>query len=321
MAPTATQLLAELKTLRKGRGVYALKIRGQVGPALRALCGVTGADEPETVRAKVTDRLGGLAETLPADLQVAVRAGLALHPHAQQLFLSQRIQWLAEHLDRDERTARRRLDEGLHRLAEAAAGRGPRAGESLDGAGDEWRVAEFHAVLRLDLPSPEVVERRRIVAERDGLDHIEASVTLPPATEVGAVPGPLLVEMLYGGTIVRQEKIAESRFSFRVELPGALRAGEEHEYAMVFRLPPDQPMRTHYLLVSPRRCDLFDVRVRFDRARLPRAVWRVSAVFYVGLGDVQPAGEELEPDRAGEVHQRFRNPKPGFSYGVLWADP
>jgi hypothetical protein len=35
-------LVSELKGLRKGRGILASPIEGRVGPALRALCSVTG---------------------------------------------------------------------------------------------------------------------------------------------------------------------------------------------------------------------------------------------------------------------------------------
>jgi hypothetical protein len=79
-------------------------------------------------------------------------------------------------------------------------------------------------------------------------------------------------------------------------------------------------MRTHYMIVSPRRCDLFDLRVRFDPARPPVEVWQASGVFYVGLEDMQPGGERLAVDKAGEIHQQFHNLRPGFSYGVLWKN-
>jgi hypothetical protein len=317
MAGSADLFLEELKTLRKGRGVLALKIGGQVGPALRAFCGIARAEASESVRAKVTDRLADLARTLPDDLELAVRAGLALHPQAQQLFLSHRIQWLAEQLDRDERTARRRMDEGLHRLAEAAA-RHITAAHMPD---EGWYVEEFYAVLRLDLPCAEAIERRRIIAERDGIDHIDAMITLPREDADSTTSHDLHVEVVYGATLIRTEHISRSRFRFVLELPTVLRAGDRHEYALLFRVPPRQLMRTHYVLVSPRRCDLFDLRVRFDRARPPVAVWRAAGVFYVGLDDMQSGGEMLTTDKAGEVHQQFRNLKPGFSYGILWKNP
>jgi len=321
MAAPATDLLVELKTLRKGRGVQAPKIGDQVGPALRGLCGITPEDGAESVRQKLTERLDALAGTLPADLALAARATLGLDPQAQQPFLRERVQGLADRLARDERTARRRADDALVRLAEVAAGVPSGAARPPDRSEDGWYVEEFSAVLRLDRPAPEALERRRIVAEQDGIDQIVALMTLPRDPIDRSTSHDLLMEVVYGVTLVGEEHDSDSRFRFTLQLPTTLRAGQRHEYGLLFRIPENQLMRPHYVFTSPRRCDLFDLRIRFDRSRLPPEVWRLSEVFHRAVDDAQPGKEMLVPDAAGELHLQFRDLRRGFGYGAQWTKP
>jgi hypothetical protein len=320
MAASATELLDELKALRKGRGVHTGKISEHVGPGLREMCGIASADGEEAIRRKLTHRLAALVQELPGDLALAVQAALGLHPAAQQPFLGDRVQWLADQLNRDRRTARRRLDDGLVRLAQAAAGPATTAPPVDNNTDDGWYVADFHALLRLDQPTPEAIERRGIVAERDGIDSIDALITLPRDPTDRSGQHDLLMEVLYGATLVRKEHDADSQFRFTLKLPGTLRAGERHEYAVLFRIPDNQLMRTHYVFYSPRRCDLFDLRIRYHPDRRPEEIWRVNETFHRAL-DGPPSGDQLCLDPVGELHLEFRGLRPGFGYGARWTKP
>lgn len=320
MAASATELLDELKALRKGRGVHTGKLGEHVGPGLREICAISSTDGDEAIRRKLTNRLSALVRTLPDDLALAVQAALGLHPAAQHPFLGDRVQWLADQLNRDRRTARRRLDDGLVRLAQAAAGPATPAPQTANHSDDGWYVADFHALLRLDQATPEAIERRGIVAERDGIDTITALITLPRDPTDRSGRHDLLMEVLYGATLVRKEHDAESRFRFILKLPTTLQAGERHEYAVLFRIPENQLMRTHYVFYSPRRCDLFDLRIRFHPDRRPEEVWRVHETFHRAL-DETPGGEQLALDPVGELHLQFRGLRPGFGYGARWTKP
>lgn len=116
----SVSLLEELKALRKGRGVYAHQIDEQVGPGLRALCGISGDDDPAAIRLRPAQRLSALIANLPADLGLAVAAALVVHPDARHAFLPQRIQCWPRRSDGDARAARRRMDLAIAQLAEAA---------------------------------------------------------------------------------------------------------------------------------------------------------------------------------------------------------
>jgi hypothetical protein len=314
-------LFVELKALCKGRGVSSAGLTERLGPGLRAVCGIAEEDSGETIRWKVTDRLDQLAGELPGDLALAARAALGMSPGAFHPFLGDRVQWLADQLGRDRRTARRRVDDGLLQLTYAAAGLTTLPVPPVPGDDDGWHVQEFHAVLRLDLPTPEAIERRVIVAGRDGIDHITARVTAlrDPAGQTSS-PG-LTMDVLYGATVTSEEHDDAGRMRFVLTLPRPLRSGERHEYAVRFRLRRRQLLRTHYVFISPRRCDVFDLRIHFDPDQPPERIWRLDGLLNDTLAGGEPPGGEAFPSSAtSPLRLRFRNLTPGLRYGLWWIN-
>lgn len=320
MAALSAKLVAELKTLRKGRGVLVAQIGERVGPALRELSGVAEGTNVAELRRRLSERLENLASVLPDDLRIAAMVALGLHPEARLPFYQERIRWLADYLQRDERTARRRADEAIDQLAELAAAPGtPSTADHVSGA-EDWYVAELRCRMVLDREVPETFEIRRITAIRDGVTEIPLSLTLPrdPVDPNGSHD--LIAEVIYGGTLVRRERESASRFGFVLELPRPLKRYESAEFVLRYYLPPGQRMRPHYVLAARRRCDLFDLRVRFDKDRLPRRIWRVTEAFHRDLDEGAARGEPLTLDAAGEIHVEFRNLKPALSYGAQWQN-
>lgn len=311
----STELATELKTLRKGRGLQTPRLTEQVGPALRALCGIAESESSASAREKLTKSLGILSAGLPADLRIVVTTALALHSDSQRQFLQDRVQSLAELQQRDVRTIRRRMDEGFELLAELATaptGQDQRTG-SLG-----WYIDRVEATLRMDKPSPECFERRRIVSERDGLENIQATITLPK-TPSGAVDDhDLFAELYFGAVLLGKQRKNESRFIFDLGLPAPLAMGEKHEYGIVLKVPDHQTMRSHYVFFPNRGCDEFELRVRFDPQRPPSKIWRVDDAYPRDVDEAEPSETLLELDRAGEVNQSFRTLLPGHGYGVQW---
>jgi hypothetical protein len=314
MPDEQTTLIDELKRLRKGRGVDAANIAERAGPALRRLCGIRPEDVPATVRNRLGTTLRELAGELPDDLRLALLVELGLHEQATQPRLGDRLSWLAGHIARDARTARRRADLACARLVEAA---GALPEETAPG-GDGWYVRRFSALVKLDGRAPEITETRTIVATRDGVDELDTEFSLPRHPADRLPTHDLGVALLYGGRLVRRLRRSESHFEFSVELPVTLDAGQLHEYALRLRVPDGQPVRQHYVFIPHRRCDLFEMRLRFDPRRMPRQLWRVAESPVRVIDDGQPSGELLSPDAFGEIHQVFPGPRLGFGYGVQW---
>jgi hypothetical protein len=146
----ASPLVLDLKRLCVGRGVHHPAISGRLGPDVRAACGVLPSDGPDEARRKVIMRIGECAGHLPLDTRVAALAMLAIHPDAQMKFTQERLSWLAKHMGRNLRTARRRAHEGFVLLAELLTNPErvtPRRMYSLDGDLADF-LAKLDAVRR-----------------------------------------------------------------------------------------------------------------------------------------------------------------------------
>lgn len=223
MTVSTHQLVYELKSLCRGRGVQAPGLERHIGPFLRTATAVTEHDGAEMSREKLRTWVDGLVHVLPDDLRLVVTTALGMNPQAQHLFLSHRLDWLADRSHRDARTVRRRLDDGFERLAEAALRprRRPR---------DEWYIARIRVELLLNESPPARVEHWTVVALRDGVDEF----TLPCTTDVTVLKGALKGEC---GLRFRQP----------------LRAGETQEFWV--RAPLSAP--ASYAM----RCERFDLIV------------------------------------------------------------
>jgi len=319
------ELVEEMKALRRGRGILEGRIDDRIGRTLRAACGVPDGSSPTDIRRIVSSRLTELADQLPDDLRNAVLAAFALLPDTRQRFYQERVRWVAGRLERDERTAQRRINEGFTHLAELAVANIGTMGAIDDPTtgdhGPAWYTEKLRVSLVLDQPNPEAFEWRRIVSNRDGVDEIDLALTLTAPPTVGGEngdPARLNIGMLYGGTLVPREMAAARRFSFSVVLARPLDRGERCEFAIRFQVPEGQSMQPHYVCLPRELCKLFDLRVRFDRNRLPLAVWQLNKTFQSDIDDPRGQGTRLPLDAAGELHLRFDDLTPGFAYGARW---
>lgn len=298
-----SELVRELKSLRKGRGVFAGRIGERVGPALREACGISAGDGPVAIRRKVTARLVELAGQLPDDLRLVARAAFALEDEARLPLYQERVHWAAVRLDRDPRTVRRRVDEAIHQLAELAA-------DAPGGGAGEWHTAELRVAVALDRARPEVLEQRRIVADRDGLRELDLAAPLPVGHDRDVD-----LDVYYGGTLVDR---GGDRPDFGLVLPTPVSRGESHDFAVRFRLPTAHEMRPYLVCVPRHPCELFDLRVRFGPDRAPRRVWTLHGTSGREGADQVRHGHRHPVDPAGEIHLRFRRLTPGLAYGARW---
>jgi hypothetical protein len=310
-------LIGELKTLRKGRGLFVSQIDERVGTSLRRVCAVTDEDGPAEIRQKVGERLESLARNLPADLRLAVMAAFAIAPDARLPLYQDRVSLAAAKLNRDPRTARRRIDDGIQHIAQLATASLPVARPI---ASTEWHTAELSVGLALDRDRPEVLHYRTIVADRDDLRELDLAMTVSTPGPLGAVPDPrtLGVDLFHGGTLVARGMESSNRFAFSLVLPRPLARGETHDFAMHVRLPAGAPMRPYFACVLKHPCALLDLRVRFDRARVPARVWLLHNAFQRDVFDAVPPRAPVPVDAAGEIRVRFADLNPGMAYGARW---
>src|SRR5262245_20134912 len=202
------ELVSDLKALRKGRGLYVNNVAERVGHTLRDLCGVTEQDGPGEIRVRVAQRLEHLAVDLPDDLRIAALAAFGVIPAARRPLYQERVTWIAERIGRDPRTARRRIDDAIHQLAQLAFTPLHQRGDTMPAIG--WHTVETRVILMLDGPTPEAIEVHRIMAAQHNLRQLEVTTAFGQAS------------VMYGGTM---------RAGVLV-LPSPLDAGQHYEYAI-----------------------------------------------------------------------------------------
>ncbi|ANZ42109.1 hypothetical protein BBK82_45440 [Lentzea guizhouensis] len=306
-------LTEELRRLRRGPGVHAPDLKDALGPVLRQLCDLTEFDGSETVRRKVGEWVRDVTEDLPPDVRVAVVTTLGLNPDAPHRVFRERVEWLAAHQDRSPGTSRRRIDEALARMAEAAiAAPRPVSQATREHA---WHLREFEAVLSLDGATPRCTESRTIVADRDGLDRVTWSFTLPRNGD--ATPAELDVIVLHGAQLLSTERPSPRRFVLGLGLPRRLRLGEVHDFALQVSVP-DGRWNPRYVFWPERRCERFRLVSRFG-ARTPTAVWRIDHVFHRNADEIDSGRDYMAVDDCGEVHAAFAELQAGHGYGLSWT--
>ncbi|HET8658088.1 MAG TPA: hypothetical protein VFM55_03720 [Micromonosporaceae bacterium] len=318
MAGLAERVAAEIRLLRKGRGINAPDIEARLGPHLRELvAGATGPDDGDCRRSLATE-INSCTAGLPEDLRTAITASLGLSAETRQIpKLRDRITWLSAQLGRGYRTALRRVDVAERLLAEEIAHELRRRRGQAAGTPQGWYLDELRTVLRLDTPTPEAHEHRRIVATCDDLREVMAWLDVP--RDPGCSGPALNADVLYGGRLIRREQPLRGRFQFMIQLPAPLRTGESHEYGMILRIAEGEPMQPHYVFTPECQCNLFSLRVRFPPDRTPHWVWRVAGETVRMFEAARPGRDLLALDEAGEVQVRFPNPTMYLGYGIQWA--
>jgi hypothetical protein len=181
-----------------------------------------------------------------------------------------------------------------------------------------WFIRSLVTLVRLDLDAPVAFEDRTIAATRDGLSEIDTRMSVPRHPSDTVQSHGLTVELLAGGRLEVREQQEESQFRNVVLLARPLAAGEEHQYRMIIRIPPDQPMVDHLVHIPLQRSDHFRLTVRFPPDSLPSVIWLLNGVPTAVLRDRTPSGMTLAPDRFGELSANFTRPLQGQAYGIRW---
>lgn len=284
----------------------------RLGPTLCGMAGIEPGGNAEELRKRLIPFLEDLAAGLPVDLRTAFGAALALREDVRFRFLDERMQWLADWLQRDVRTARRRADEAI-RLIDAAASLpvGPM------GDYEEWHLARLRALLLLDRGEASAIEKRTVVAARDDLAEISIATSIPMPHGRCAQEHPAELTVLYGGSLIGSSWLTASYFRYSIRLPQPLQRGQSHEFGISITTPRDQPFNPRYAIQPLRRCDEFDLRIRFDGT--PRSVWRIAGLPRGMVDDFADPEALVHPDATGETHMRYQHLKMGLVYGARWS--
>jgi hypothetical protein len=314
-------MVKELQQLRRGHGIHAPDVMQRVGPLLGRVCRLDQAGLPGDNRDRLVRRIATAVLELPTDLRLAVQAALGLPPATQSRFLRERMLWLGVQLDRDPRTAMRRVESGLTLLAERLLSQpGDSPAPQNVYAPEGWYVDLLRATFMMHVDPVQLLETRRITSTTDGLEQLTVSWSVP--ADDPSRPSHVGVDMLYGGELVRDDEASTPAYwSGVVRLPHPLAAGERHEYQVRVTSLPRALLRPYYVLTPFRRFDEFELRAKFDPANPPELVWGLDGVPFQLVDENQPVGDLRQPDAVGEVSHQWRHLRQGLSYGLRWRFP
>jgi hypothetical protein len=304
----------EIRSLRKGHSLQVGDLDSRLGPLLLELAGSgDAADRRKTLMATISR----CTAQLSGEYRAAVEASLALSAETmQEPFFTRRVTWLADHLDREYRTALRRIDQAERRLAELIATELRDRRSRIPASAEGFYVDELRTMLRLDTEIMVSEEDRRIVSIREDLTEVTVLLDLPrEANEPGA---DVQAEIRYGGHLLRKHQPSRNRFKFVLRLPEPLQPGQAHGYGVSLRMPRRMLHLPHYLVTPECQFNRFNLRIRFDCERPPVWIRRVEGETVRQFENAQPTGRLLVPDGAGEVYQEFRDLAMFLGYGIQW---
>ncbi|MEU7524635.1 hypothetical protein AB0A74_02755 [Saccharothrix sp. NPDC042600] len=314
------ELVSELKSLRRGRGLDAPDLTIRTGRRLRVVLRLDEALRPDELRKGLARRLEDVAAALPDGPRQAVLIAYGLTENsAGARFFKKRVELLATLIERDARTASRRIDEALTMLAEVAlAGYRERPGSALEDI-PPWRTSMLRTVVVLDQGVPEVFETRRIVTSVEGLDEIELAASIPAVSDGRGSAENMGFDVLYGGTVRARSRRSTSRVAYSLKLPHGLRRHAEHELFLRFRFADERAMRPFYVCTPEFPCERFELRVKFPSVATTGHVWRIDGLLPFEVEDAMAQRKPVAADAAAEVHFVFTNLVPNRSYGAAWA--
>lgn len=304
----------ELGQLRRGRGVMAEDLPDRLGPMLSGLAGIEPGGMVDDIRKRLIGFLEDLAAGLPDDLRTAFAVALALPEDVRFRFLDERMQWLAAWLHRDVRTARRRADEAIRLIDAAVAAR-----SGAGGAYKDWHLSRLGAQLNLEGTAPLAIEERTLIADRDDLAEIWIATSIPAPHGVPVKGRRAKLEVIYGGSLTGCTWPTATYLRYSIRLPRPLRRGQSHQVGVSVATPPGQPFNPRYAIQPLRRCNEFDLRIRFGVAAPPGSVWRIDGLPRGMAEDLADPGALVRPDASGDIHLRYQHLQLGLVYGARWS--
>ncbi|SES39275.1 hypothetical protein [Actinokineospora terrae] len=322
-----TQVRAEIRKLRPGRGVYEPDLFLRLGPHLLRLCGTT-ADSAQ-VRPTLIQQLLACASALPGEHQDVLAISLAIDSEVSALTrFTDRVARVATLLRVSTRTAIRRINDAETELATEIA-TVLSAGPGVERFVRSYYVREYRAVVdhtraHADPATVVVHQEREIVCVQPGLAEVPIRFGLPDHPDT---PESMFsVQVHHGGRIRSQRRISPTGFELLVTLPAPLAQRQSHRFSLVFTFPADL-VRAHHVITGEVTIRRYLLIVRFHPDHLPTWIRRVDAEDIRTLDAFAdraraPYGE-FALDAVGEMRLEFDRLSPHLAYGCQysWADP
>lgn len=313
MTEPVERIDAELADLCRGRGLHDTKIIEKLGPTVRTALRIRHGDDPVVQRDQLRTGLVHASRDLARDLRMAFQGALGLDADGPA-YLEDRLKQVAQELHLHPKSARRRLTLARRGVAEHLAGALIRAEANNPYIRLEWQDVRVEAQFRLDLPQPRLIERRTIVAIKDGLRIVTASISLPSP----GVPPQIAVIAGEGCEVASILRESPSHLRCDLALPQPLARAQRHQYEVSFVLSSFAGIRPYYVLVPFRGVPYFAAAVHFGTPSVASRVWRLSGVPSSIIEDLPDRAPDFDPAATPIVQVEFQRAISGFCYGLQW---
>lgn len=275
-------------------------------PALLSALGVPADASAQHAWRTVEARLKAYATQLDSGLRMAFIEGMGLRAGAPQGSV-ERLRIIAQRIDRVERTARRRVDEAIEKMARLIL-----HGSVPDdiGASAQYLLADFEIHADLRGKAPTIVLKRTIQALVPSVERFEDNVNLPTLG-----PDESIRVTALEGCRVTVEDLGPSSFLITSRFTPPVAYNDERTFAISIQLPRQDAMVPMVGLYPVSPTKRVTASVRFG-ARRPTSVERFERA--IPVGTFPPATQAFDP--AARHHQCvFDNPRIGFGYGIQWS--
>jgi hypothetical protein len=157
-----------------------------------------------------------------------------------------------------------------------------------------------------------------VVARHDALSEVVISTSIPRPAGADHERHNADLTILYGGSLARLERPSDTYFRVFVRLPQSLRRGQSHEIGVSVSIPAEQPINPRYALQPLRRCDEFDLRIRFGAGKRLAGVWNMVGIPRGMADDYTAANARVDIGEDGEIHLNYQHLRAGLVYGARW---
>ncbi len=307
MDPELERLANDLAALHRGRGLRRPTI--EPGPALREALQLSQVEDPVAVRRRLVREFKAATASIAPDLRVVFLHACAIS--CQDATLRDRLARVAEVIDRDQRTVRRRLVQanlGVAGYLQHRA-RDPSSTEPL-------RVESMRSIMDLRGPAPVQTTYRTVRAAQPGITSFRDRFGIPHPPGRPLEPQ---LRVVAGGELEVLEQQSASVWGLQVRLDHVLDAEELHEIGIEVTIPDRDLIRPYTVAVPLGPTRAFTATVHFGEPPAATRAWAVDGLLPAALDDGVPTSRTFDPETTPDVTVDFTRLQLGLAYGLAWT--
>lgn len=310
------ELASELAKLHLRAGAAAPNVVDKMGEHLRYMTFGDSELDPSVARKRLCMLLQRGVQELetPAVRRLLLEALNVVEGEPQ---LDQRVASIRRWMHCSTRTVQRRLVDAERQLAQSLVRQWRELSDDNRFAERGWLVVAMESHAYLSQPHTQFEGFRVIRATQGGLGEIRDSFTIPQPDPTNPCPD-VVIEPIVGCEQVTVERVSASTWTYHVQLPSRLAAGEEHRLGLRIVLPGAQYVRPYNALVALRSTRRFTAWLHLSEQDRVAAAWRYDGVPAAIMEDQTQLGPSLDVGVNGPVVADWPLIRSGLAYGIGW---